>query len=161
MDGQEILKSNVTNVSYIIKWKNLLITIKIIYISAGCKADSDCVYDKACINSNCLNPCTTHSCGHGAECIVQAHKPHCICPAGTQGSPMVSCVSVVCQYNEDCADHEACDRLNRRCRPVCEQDTCAEQATCLAQSHQPTCTCLSGFQGNPYIECIGNLNLKI
>lgn len=107
-----------------------------------------------------MNPCTTHSCGHGAECIVQAHKPHCTCPAGTQGSPMVSCVSVVCQYNEDCADHEACDRLNRRCRPVCEQDTCAEQATCLAQSHQPTCTCLSGFQGNPYIECIGKFNLK-
>uniref|UniRef100_A0A2S2QFK9 Neurogenic locus notch 2 n=1 Tax=Sipha flava TaxID=143950 RepID=A0A2S2QFK9_9HEMI len=120
----------------------------------GCKTDSDCVYDKACINSNCLNPCSAQSCGHGAECVVQAHKPHCICPAGTQGSPMISCVSVVCQYNEDCADHEACDRLNRRCRPVCEQDTCAEQATCLAQAHQPTCTCISGFQGNPYIECI-------
>lgn len=131
------------------------------YISAGCKTDSDCVYDKACINSNCLNPCSTLSCGHGADCIVQAHKAHCICPAGTQGSPMVSCVSVVCQYNEDCADHEACDRLNRRCRPVCEQDTCAEQATCLAQNHQPTCTCLNGFQGNPYIECIGKLNINI
>lgn len=125
------------------------------YISAGCKTDSDCVYDKACINSNCVNPCNIKSCGHGAECIVQAHRAHCICPMGTQGSPMISCVSVVCQYNEDCADHEACDRLNRRCRPVCEQDTCAEHATCLAQAHQPTCTCLSGFQGNPYIECIG------
>lgn len=70
----------------------------------------------------------------------------------------VSCVSVVCQYNEDCADHEACDRLNRVCRPVCEEDTCAETATCTAREHQPSCVCPPGSEGNPYIQCTSELN---
>ncbi|RZF34371.1 hypothetical protein LSTR_LSTR008910 [Laodelphax striatellus] len=118
-----------------------------------CKIDADCLYDKACLNGNCISPCISVSCGRGAECRVQAHLAQCVCPQGTQGNPQVSCVSVVCQYNEDCADHEACDRLNRVCRPVCEDDTCAKSATCTARDHQPTCTCPPGSEGNPYIEC--------
>lgn len=67
---------------------------------------------------------------------------------------MVSCIRGVCQYNEDCADHEACDRLNRVCKPVCEQDTCAKNAICTGRQHQPVCECLPGLTGNPYHECI-------
>ena len=107
-----------------------------------------------------MSPCLSLSCGRGAECKVQSpHKGTCVCPAGTQGNPLLSCVSVVCQYNEDCADHEACDRLNRVCRPVCDEDTCAITAHCFAHDHQPTCTCPPGTQGNPYIECTGMITL--
>ena len=126
--------------------------------TAECKVDADCVYDKACINGNCLNPCTYGSgsqCGRGAECHVQAHRAQCVCPPGTQGNPLLSCVSVVCQYNEDCADDEACDRLNRVCRLVCESDTCAETAVCIGRDHQPKCICPPGTTGNAYIECTG------
>lgn len=73
---------------------------------------------------------------------------------GTQGDAQVACVAVGCQYNEDCADHEACDRLNRACRPVCDADTCAVNALCSASHHQPTCTCLPGYQGNAYVQCV-------
>ncbi|KAK9513085.1 hypothetical protein O3M35_001355 [Rhynocoris fuscipes] len=118
-----------------------------------CKIDSDCVYDKACIGGNCISPCGRISCGRGAECIASAHSARCVCPAGTQGDPHVSCISVACQYNEDCADHEACDRLNRVCRPVCEKDTCGQRADCTASHHQPQCHCQPGTQGDPYIEC--------
>ncbi|KAJ8890112.1 hypothetical protein PR048_009619 [Dryococelus australis] len=121
-----------------------------------CSIDADCVYDKACIEGSCLNPCihgSSEQCGRGAECRVQAHRAQCSCPAGMQGDPLLACISVICQYNEDCADHEACDRLNRVCRPVCDEETCAVTAVCIGKDHQPTCACPLGSTGNPYIEC--------
>lgn len=126
-----------------------------LFLTAECQRDSDCPYDKACYNEKCLNPCTygATQCGRGAECLAQGHRANCICPAGTQGNPLISCVTGLCQYNEDCADHEACDRLNRVCRPVCDDETCASRATCIGRNHQATCECASGTRGNPYVEC--------
>lgn len=122
---------------------------------AECKINADCPYDKACLNENCVNPCTHGQvrCGSGAECLPQNHQAVCKCPPGTQGSPFVACITGHCQYNEDCADHEACDRLNRVCRPVCEQETCATNALCVGRRHQPQCECRAGFLGNPYVQC--------
>lgn len=124
------------------------------FFTAECKIDSDCPFDKACINEKCLDPCdsSTH-CGRNAECIVQYHRAQCNCPIGMQGNPLISCISVVCQYNEDCADHEACDRLNRVCRAVCEDDTCADTAVCVGRGHQPICSCPPATSGNPFVEC--------
>ncbi|CAH1100710.1 unnamed protein product [Psylliodes chrysocephalus] len=122
-----------------------------------CTSNQDCPYDKACINEYCQNPCNSLSCGRGAECIVQKHFPQCQCPLGTQGNPLVSCITGICHYNEDCADHEACDRLNRVCRPVCDEDTCADGATCIGQQHQPKCNCPPGTTGNPFVKCLGML----
>lgn len=100
-----------------------------------------------------MNPCSLLSCGRGAECRVHSHTAQCICPAGTQGNPEISCIAGLCQYNEDCADHEECDRLNRICRPVCERITCATTATCIGRNHQPKCDCPIGTIGNPYVQC--------
>lgn len=102
-----------------------------------------------------MNPCTYGNirCGLNALCEPQNHQAVCVCPAGTQGNPFVSCITGRCQYNDDCADHEACDRLNRVCRPVCDEDTCAVNAICLARHHQPQCQCSSGYTGNPYEVC--------
>lgn len=124
---------------------------------AECKSDSDCPYDKACYNEKCLNPCThgPTQCGRGADCLAQNHRAHCVCPLGTQGNPLISCVRGVCQYNEDCRDDEACDRLNRVCRPVCDLDSCALTARCEGRHHQPVCNCQPGTTGNPYVECSG------
>lgn len=97
------------------------------------------------------------ACGRGAECIAVSHRAQCVCPRGTQGDPRIACISTICHYNEDCADHEACDRLNRVCRPVCEDDVCAETAKCIAKDHQPKCICPLGTTGNPYIDCTGKL----
>ncbi|KAG8227100.1 hypothetical protein J437_LFUL007437 [Ladona fulva] len=131
---------------------------KIRCYKAECSSDLDCPFDKACINGNCLNPCTVltgeSQCGRGAECRAQLHRAHCVCPAGTQGDAMVSCVTGICQYNEDCADHEACDRLNRVCRPVCiDEDSCGERAICEGRNHAPRCSCPPGTTGNPHFMC--------
>lgn len=102
-----------------------------------------------------MNPCSYGEvrCGTGAQCTPQNHQAVCICPPGTQGNPFVSCITGHCQYNEDCADHEACDRLNRVCRPVCDEDTCALNAICTGRRHQPQCECRPGYRGNPFVQC--------
>ena len=126
-------------------------------LSAECKTDDDCPYDKTCRSGNCATPCLVGDivCGRGAECTAIAHRGQCTCPPGTQGNPYVACISAVCHYNEDCADHEACDRFNRVCRPVCDDLTCAETATCIAKNHQPKCVCGPGLTGIPEVECTG------
>lgn len=126
-----------------------------LFSSAECKSDDDCPYDKTCSNETCLNPCRYGPihCGHNAECNAQNHRANCACPAGTQGNPLIACVTGVCQYNEDCRDDEACDRLNRVCRPVCHDDDCAATAQCQGKQHKPTCTCPPGATGNPYVAC--------
>lgn len=126
------------------------------YLTADCTSNNDCPYDKACYNQRCLNPCTNDpstSCGRNAQCLPQNHRANCVCPAGTQGNPLISCITGVCQYNEDCPDDEACDRLNRVCRPVCDSESCGDSALCKGQRHQPVCSCPQGARGNPYIEC--------
>lgn len=122
---------------------------------AECQNDNECPYDKACFKEKCLNPCTYGStqCGNGAECLAQQHRANCICPAGTQGNPLISCISGLCQYNEDCADHEACDRLNRVCRPVCDELSCGTNAYCKGMRHQSSCHCRDGTYGDPFVLC--------
>lgn len=122
---------------------------------AECKVNSDCPYDKACYNEKCFNPCTYAGtqCGRDAECVAENHRANCICPVGMQGNPLIACVRGICQYNEDCPDDEACDRLNRVCRKVCDIDSCAQNAICEGRKHQPVCVCGPGLLGNPYIEC--------
>lgn len=127
------------------------------FSAAECQSNADCVYDKACVENSCLDPCQETTCGRGAECKVQNHHASCTCPLGTQGDPLISCIGVICQFNDDCADHESCDRVNHKCRPVCQEKTCATNAACSAANHQATCTCMPGTQGNPYTDCSSEL----
>ena len=54
----------------------------------GCQSDPECPTDKACFNTQCVDPC---NCGINAECSVINHKPLCYCPAGYSGNPEVEC----------------------------------------------------------------------
>lgn len=105
------------------------------------------------MNEKCINPCVASQCGQGAECLVYNHRSSCECPKGTQGDPQISCISGHCQYNEDCADHEACDRLNRVCRPVCDKNSCGKGAYCVGTNHAIKCSCNERTYGDPYVEC--------
>lgn len=135
--------------------KNTIFLLLTFFSSAECESDNDCPYEKACYNQKCLNPCTYGplQCGRGADCFAQIHRANCMCKRGHQGNPLISCVTGQCQYNEDCADDEACDRLNRVCRHVCEHDTCADTAICTGRKHQPVCECPPGQTGNPNVAC--------
>lgn len=125
------------------------------FFSAECTQDNDCPFDKSCVNNFCSNPCLLGHlrCGRNAECLVVDHHPQCSCPQGTQGDPKIICIISVCHYNEDCPDDQACDRLNRICRLVCDSESCAETAYCRAINHQPKCYCPPGTTGIPDVDC--------
>lgn len=117
--------------------------------------DDDCPVDRACINQNCVNPCSYRgpACGLNAECRAILHRAQCYCPPGMQGDPTLACITVGCIYNDDCADDKACDRLNRVCIPVCDAYTCGSQAECRAANHAAMCVCPPPLRGNPYLHC--------
>ena len=57
-----------------------------------CQHDTECPDNKACINNQCLDPCTLHDpCGKNAECETRGHRPVCMCPSGWAGDPHTEC----------------------------------------------------------------------
>lgn len=58
----------------------------------GCRDDSECAPDHACINKKCQNPCFVEPCrGSNAECQVQYHRAVCTCPHAWAGDPHTRC----------------------------------------------------------------------
>lgn len=55
-----------------------------------CVQNSDCPFNKACINTRCENPCIG-TCDLNAECVVVHHLPMCHCLPGYTGNPQFSC----------------------------------------------------------------------
>lgn len=57
-----------------------------------CTSDYQCLDSQACINRQCVQPCTeSNPCAGGAECRVSNHRPLCACPQGWGGDPKVQC----------------------------------------------------------------------
>lgn len=48
----------------------------------GCRSNSDCPTNKACINNKCENPCSRNPCTGVTECYVDNHAVECTCPHG-------------------------------------------------------------------------------
>lgn len=57
-------------------------------LSVGCRANSECPSDTACLNTRCVKPC---DCGEHTECHVINHRPICTCLPGYQGNPNIGC----------------------------------------------------------------------
>ncbi|GFG35532.1 hypothetical protein Cfor_09648, partial [Coptotermes formosanus] len=126
----------------------------------SCSSNDDCPLTEACLGGACQHPCDAHNpCAFNAVCINTNHGTDCSCAEGYQGNGFVGCAPVarplpICHYNEDCPPHKLCDRLNRVCINPCVEDSCGENAQCLAVNHGIECKCLDGFLGNPYVECL-------
>lgn len=58
-----------------------------------CVQNSDCPFNKACINARCENPCIG-LCDANAECVVVNHFPMCHCLPGYTGNPQYNCHSI-------------------------------------------------------------------
>lgn len=126
-----------------------------------CTVDADCSSLLACINHQCVNPCTTlEPCQLPSRCEVVPSLPVrtmiCVCPEGyvSSGSgtckPLQSIVRVGgCVADSDCPSERAC--INDICRNPC---SCAPNAECRIKDHKPVCTCEQGFDGNPEIQCV-------
>lgn len=96
-----------------------------------------------------INPCQPSPCGPNAECNISGDLPVCSCLVEFIGSPP-NC-HPECVSNSECASHLAC--INKNCRDPCP-NTCGLNAHCRVVSHTPNCVCLSGYIGDPFIQCI-------
>lgn len=63
----------------------------------GCKPEciinSECPYQKACVNQKCIDPCAG-TCGLNARCQVINHSPICSCTSGNTGDPFTRCYNI-------------------------------------------------------------------
>ena len=65
-------------------------------VEIGCRSDSECPSQTACINQECINPCSVADpCGENAKCQVLDTLPVrtmvCVCITGYQGNAAIKC----------------------------------------------------------------------
>ena len=58
-----------------------------------CTTNSECLFDKACVNRKCVDPCPG-TCGSNAECRVISHSPVCSCKSGFTGNAFTRCYPI-------------------------------------------------------------------
>lgn len=91
------------------------------------------------------DPCNPSPCGPNAQC----NKGSCACLPEYHGDPYVGC-RPECLLNTDCPNNKAC--LRQKCVDPCP-GTCGQNAECSVINHIPTCTCVTGYQGNAFVGC--------
>lgn len=122
-----------------------------------CSTNAECPESDVCENRDgifkCVSVCEKVKCGPFAICITNNHIAQCNCPPGSYaGNPYdltKGCQQVPCVYNQDCPSHQLCNRQTHSCYDVCGEDTCGENAVCLAENHKSQCTCPAGYRPNP------------
>lgn len=125
-----------------------------------CSTDAQCPESELCKTSNgmlsCQPACSSVVCGPQAICVTNNHVARCQCPPGPYaGDPNDSkdgCKSVPCVYNIDCPPTQLCNRLTHTCYNVCDEDSCGENAVCIAEDHRAVCQCPPGTRPNPVAE---------
>lgn len=115
----------------------------------GCRSDGDCPSTQACVNRECINPCSFTSCGLNALCTADSnHKARCYCPENFKGNALIRCDRPECLQDLDCPYNLAC--RNERCEDPCN---CGSKAICHVDNHRAQCSCPPGYTGNPITEC--------
>lgn len=94
------------------------------------------------------DPCQPTPCGPNSECRIINESPSCSCLPEFIGSPP-NC-KPECVSNSECPIELAC--INRKCKDPCP-GICGLNAECRVVSHIPNCICVSGYQGDPFIQC--------
>jgi hypothetical protein len=130
----------------------------------GCTNDNECPIEKACLNGQCIDPCTLRGvCGENALCSTVLHQPRCSCPNCHVGRPDKHCIPeahceeittnrpripniVQCESNSDCFENLICS--NGICDDPCANVYCEEFKKCVVVRHNPTCVCKFGFVVN-------------
>lgn len=94
-------------------------------------------------------PCSPSPCGPNAVCRDRNGVGSCQCLPQYFGDPYEGC-RPECMLDSDCPSNRACQQL--RCQDPCP-GTCGLNANCQVVNHLPTCTCLTGYVGDPYRQC--------
>ncbi|ROT61485.1 hypothetical protein C7M84_020737 [Penaeus vannamei] len=94
------------------------------------------------------NPCSGDPCGPNAACREINLQRVCTCLPGFVGNPPAC--RPECVVHPECPPLLAC--LNNRCVDPCK-GTCGINAECRVINHNPICSCLGGFTGDPFVRC--------
>jgi hypothetical protein len=95
------------------------------------------------------SPCQSKPCGSNAICKERNGAGSCTCLPNFYGDPYIGC-RPECTMNNDCPREKAC--MNTKCINPCV-GTCGINAECNVVNHSPVCTCLNGYEGNPFEMC--------
>ncbi|XP_065203541.1 neurogenic locus notch homolog protein 2-like [Planococcus citri] len=96
------------------------------------------------------DPCGPSPCGANAVCKQGNGADSCLCLPGYYGDPYTGC-RPECVTNSDCDCCKAC--FNNKCEDPCIGASCGLNAKCEVINHDPSCTCLPEYIGDPIIEC--------
>lgn len=96
-----------------------------------------------------ITPCTPSPCGANAVCKEQNGAGSCTCLPDYFGNPYEGC-RPECLQNSDCPSFLSC--VQNKCRDPCP-GACAPNTDCTAINHMPSCTCRTGYTGNPFSFC--------
>lgn len=96
-----------------------------------------------------MDPCSPSPCGPYSICREVNKYAVCSCHPNCIGTPP-SC-RPECMISSECALNLAC--INQKCLDPCP-GTCGISARCQVVNHNPICSCLNGFTGDPFIRCI-------
>lgn len=118
-----------------------------LFQTAGCKSDSECPLTQTCLNRECVDPCLFEKCGINAQCSAKNHRAVCTCLPDFKPDPdpYIRCKQYECLTDPDCVPTLAC--RNEKCVNPCQ---CARFADCAVRNHRGVCTCIPGFEGDPY-----------
>jgi len=94
------------------------------------------------------DPCLPSPCGSNSVCRNVNNRAECSCAPGMFGAPP-NC-RPECVINQDCPSNRAC--IRQRCEDPCI-GICGFNAVCSTQNHQPKCSCIESFEGDPYTAC--------
>lgn len=91
------------------------------------------------------DPCNPSPCGPNAQC----DNGFCTCLPNYSGNPYESC-RPECTGSQECPRDKACFR--NKCVDPCP-GVCGQNAKCDVINHIPSCSCISDYTGNPFIQC--------
>ena len=101
------------------------------------------------ISTERVDPCNPSPCGENAKCKDRANAASCKCIPGYFGDPYVAC-RPECTTSAECPANKACQ--NFKCVDPCP-GLCGINAQCRVINHVATCTCDTGYVGDPFRSC--------
>jgi len=100
------------------------------------------------IQNEPINPCIPSPCGLYSYCKDSNGYPSCSCQENYIGSPP-NC-RPECTINEECPKNKAC--MKQKCQDPCP-GSCGVNANCNVYNHNPICSCIDGYTGDPFTSC--------
>ena len=101
------------------------------------------------ISTERVDPCSPSPCGENAQCTTRGNAASCKCIRDYFGDPYVAC-RPECTTSAECPANKACQ--NFKCVDPCP-GLCGVNAQCRVINHVATCTCNTGYVGDPFRSC--------